>query len=342
MNVLPQAILRNNEQIMNMTTAGEENHSKVIGRLEIAIQTVPSQAGWGCTDDSEATPESRLLLTTLLLTLSNIFFLPAILVALQHHLFTEAIVLQFCDFFCSILAFWVTLIAIAGIPPHITSSLHMVAAWCIRSFQQGSCIQLHYSLLLCRLPGILLAGLGLVLFAFIETQDNYQSRTDEETEGTGGHGVVDVALTAAPPRKILSDFLSIEATPEDGAYRAPKHVGLFLDGRRIPRRLVSHLRKCQLFLSRARKRCGGFPELLSDDKITDYHGSLFHNARYVYLHTWICSESACQRQNVFTAPVFIQRYLREKQGGMMHLPGRGLCLPVAPGSAVSDWSSLFA
>nr|CAD7260305.1 unnamed protein product [Timema shepardi] len=130
--------------------------------------------GWGCTDDSEATPESRLLLTTLLLTLSNIFFLPAILVALQHHLFTEAIVLQFCDFFCSILAFWVTLIAIAGIPPHITSSLHMVAAWCIRSFQQGSCIQLHYSLLLCRLPGILLAGLGLVLFAFIETQDNYQ------------------------------------------------------------------------------------------------------------------------------------------------------------------------
>ncbi|CAG2065018.1 unnamed protein product, partial [Timema podura] len=87
--------------------------------------------GWGCTDDSEATPESRLLLTTLLLTLSNIFFLPAILVALQHRLFTEAIVLQFCDFFCSILAFWVTLIAIAGIPPQITSSLHMVGVFII-------------------------------------------------------------------------------------------------------------------------------------------------------------------------------------------------------------------
>jgi hypothetical protein len=35
-------------------------------------------------------------------------------------------VLQFCDFFCSILAFWVTLIAIAGIPSRAASTLHMV------------------------------------------------------------------------------------------------------------------------------------------------------------------------------------------------------------------------
>ncbi|KAJ9580903.1 hypothetical protein L9F63_023918, partial [Diploptera punctata] len=110
--------------------------------------------GWGCTDSSEATPEGLLLLTTLLLTLSNIFFLPAVLIALRRHLITEALVylatmvfstfyhacdqefytycvtkyevLQFCDFFCSILAFWVTLIAIAGIPANVASTLHMV------------------------------------------------------------------------------------------------------------------------------------------------------------------------------------------------------------------------
>ncbi|GFG39492.1 hypothetical protein Cfor_00487 [Coptotermes formosanus] len=110
--------------------------------------------GWGCTDGSKATPEGLLLLTTLLLTLSNVFFLPAVFLALRRHLLTEALiylatmvfstfyhacdqdfytycvtkyeVLQFCDFFCSILAFWVTLIAIAGIPPRAASTLHMV------------------------------------------------------------------------------------------------------------------------------------------------------------------------------------------------------------------------
>nr|CAD7456367.1 unnamed protein product [Timema tahoe] len=50
------------------------------------------------------------------------------------------------------------------------------------------------------------------------------------------------------------------------------------------------LRKCQLLLPRARKQCGGFPELLGDDKITDYQGYLFQKACYVYLHTCICSE----------------------------------------------------
>ncbi|GLH12908.1 Uncharacterized protein GBIM_17566 [Gryllus bimaculatus] len=189
--------------------------------------------GWGCTDGRNATPESLLLLTTLLLTLSNVFFLPAVLLALRRNLLTEALVylatmvfstfyhacdqdfyaycvikyevLQFCDFFCSILAFWVTLVAIAGIPPHIASTLHMmgvlivavgveynrtgllvfiipfglgvvipVATWCIRCCRQRGCIHLQYSLLLLLLPGIFLATVGLILFAFIETEANYQ------------------------------------------------------------------------------------------------------------------------------------------------------------------------
>ncbi|XP_066997236.1 post-GPI attachment to proteins factor 6 isoform X2 [Anabrus simplex] len=178
--------------------------------------------GWGCTDGSSATPEGLLLLTTLLLTLSNVFFLPAVLLALRRNLLTEALVymatmvfstfyhacdqdfyaycvtkyevLQFCDFFCSILAFWVTLIAIAGIPSHVASTLHMIGVLIIAvgveynrtgllvfiiPFGLGvviprGCIHLQCSLVLLLLPGILLATVGLVLFAFIETEANYQ------------------------------------------------------------------------------------------------------------------------------------------------------------------------
>lgn len=189
--------------------------------------------GWGCTDSRNATPESLLLLTTLLLTLSNVFFLPAVLLALRRNLLTEALVylatmvfstfyhacdqdfyaycvikyevLQFCDFFCSILAFWVTLVAMAGIPPHIASTLHMmgvlivavgveynrtgllvfiipfglgvvipVATWSIRCCRRRGCIHLQYSLFLLLLPGVFLAIVGLILFAFIETEANYQ------------------------------------------------------------------------------------------------------------------------------------------------------------------------
>jgi hypothetical protein len=53
---------------------------------------VSGYKGWGCTDGSKATPESLLLLTTLLLTLSNVFFLPAVLLALRRHLLTEALI----------------------------------------------------------------------------------------------------------------------------------------------------------------------------------------------------------------------------------------------------------
>lgn len=33
--------------------------------------------------------------------------------------------LQFCDFFCSILAFWVTLISLAHLPPSLAAVAHM-------------------------------------------------------------------------------------------------------------------------------------------------------------------------------------------------------------------------
>jgi len=48
--------------------------------------------GWACSDDSEATPEFLLLVATLLLTLSNAFFAPAIFLACKRRMFTQAIV----------------------------------------------------------------------------------------------------------------------------------------------------------------------------------------------------------------------------------------------------------
>jgi hypothetical protein len=56
---------------------------------------------------------------------------------------------------------------------HILQLLQ-VAAWSIRCCRQRTCIHLQRSLVLLLLPGVLLAAVGLILFAFIETEANYQ------------------------------------------------------------------------------------------------------------------------------------------------------------------------
>ncbi|XP_030634903.1 post-GPI attachment to proteins factor 6 [Chanos chanos] len=98
--------------------------------------------GWSCTDGSTAQSFSRQLTAALLLTLSNLFFIPPIGLALYRGYHTEAAVylftmlfstfyhacdqpgvtvlcimdydtLQFCDFLGSVAAVWVTLICMA-------------------------------------------------------------------------------------------------------------------------------------------------------------------------------------------------------------------------------------
>ncbi|XP_064087571.1 post-GPI attachment to proteins factor 6-like isoform X2 [Macrobrachium nipponense] len=112
--------------------------------------------GWGCTDSSQATSNWELLLATLLLTLSNLFFLPAVILALKRRYFAEATVyaftmvfstfyhacdqepynfcimrlsvMQFCDFYSAIFSFWVTLIVMADLPQSLYSLLHVAGA----------------------------------------------------------------------------------------------------------------------------------------------------------------------------------------------------------------------
>ncbi|CAL4067786.1 unnamed protein product [Meganyctiphanes norvegica] len=112
--------------------------------------------GWGCTDKHQALPDWELLLATLLLTLSNLFFLPAIFLALKRKYYAEALVytftmffstfyhacdqdaysfclmplntMQFCDFYSAIMSFWVTLIAMADLHHSVYSVLHMAGA----------------------------------------------------------------------------------------------------------------------------------------------------------------------------------------------------------------------
>ncbi|XP_054624984.1 post-GPI attachment to proteins factor 6 isoform X2 [Dunckerocampus dactyliophorus] len=113
--------------------------------------------GWGCTDNSTALSLSRQLSATLLLTLSNLSFLPAIVVAVRRLYITEASVylftmffstfyhacdqpgaavlcimrydtLQYCDFLGSICSIWVTILCMARVMDTLKYTLFLLGA----------------------------------------------------------------------------------------------------------------------------------------------------------------------------------------------------------------------
>ena len=59
-------------------------------------------AGWGCTDNSEAYSYGFQLLSTLLLCLSNLMFVPPVAIAIRSHYLLEAAVYIFTMFFSTV------------------------------------------------------------------------------------------------------------------------------------------------------------------------------------------------------------------------------------------------
>lgn len=194
------------------------------------------KGGWrgiACTDGTHAVPRSRQLLMTLLLTLSNLIFLPCGVLAVFKGYFSESIVyffvmffstfyhacdndfaiayclfpyntLQFSDFYGSITAMWVTLIAIARLPFRLESIFHVIgimaigiavtqnrfsalttlipvlAALLILAIKWGrECRATHHCYPVKRdwifsiIPGSICGIVGFILFAFVEKPSNY-------------------------------------------------------------------------------------------------------------------------------------------------------------------------
>lgn len=190
--------------------------------------------GWDCTDDTDVVSLSIILFSTLLLTLSNLLFIPSVYFAFRRKYYTEALiyfftmffssfyhacdsgediysfclvrlgVLQFCDFYCGLLAIWVTLIAMANIRHQYVSLAHMLGAILLAFGTEydkqsltvflapaltGLCIisvcwayrckkskklypSKKYLTIFLPIGGILVI-LGLVCYAFLQTKQNY-------------------------------------------------------------------------------------------------------------------------------------------------------------------------
>lgn len=116
--------------------------------------------GLSCSNDEQAMSSSLQLLQMMLLTLSNLFFLPAIFIGLYRRYWQETIVyiiamavstvyhacdqghtqkyyclaeydtLQYADFLAATVAIWVTVLAIADLPSRWSSILHNTGIMC--------------------------------------------------------------------------------------------------------------------------------------------------------------------------------------------------------------------
>ncbi|XP_055453546.1 transmembrane protein 8B isoform X2 [Psammomys obesus] len=226
--------------------------------LYAACECKAGWRGWGCTDSADALTYGFQLLSTLLLCLSNLMFLPPVVLAIRSRYVLEAAVytftmffstqgedvkdqrlscrkahltailfsrfyhacdqpgivvfcimdydvLQFCDFLGSLMSVWVTVIAMARLQPVIKQALYLLGAmllamalqldrhglwnllgpslfalgilataWTVRSVRRRHCYPptwRRWLFYLC--PGSLIAGSAVLLYAFVETRDNY-------------------------------------------------------------------------------------------------------------------------------------------------------------------------
>lgn len=190
--------------------------------------------GWDCTEDSQVPSSMSILMASLLLTLSNLLFLPSIYIASRRQFYTEAViyffamffsvfyhacdsgedeysfclvkigVLQFCDFYCGLLAIWVTLVAMSHVRQQFVSLLHMLgaillafgtelnkqslwvflapaltgiclisASWGMRCYKTRKWFPARRYLTVYMPLGTVLVMVGLICYAFLQTKQNY-------------------------------------------------------------------------------------------------------------------------------------------------------------------------
>nr|XP_015216079.1 PREDICTED: transmembrane protein 8A [Lepisosteus oculatus] len=215
-------------------TYGECRLLRSNGYLYAACVCKAGWAGWSCTDDGTAQSYGRQLAAALLLTLSNLLFIPPIVLALYRCYLVEASVylftmffstfyhacdqpgvtvlcimdydtLQYCDFLGSVCSIWVTILCMARIKdtfkytlfmlgtliiamsmqldrrglwnllgPVLCAVLAMVAAWIYRGVRRRQCYPKTWKRwVFYLLPGIATAVIGLCVYVFTETDDNY-------------------------------------------------------------------------------------------------------------------------------------------------------------------------
>ena len=126
------------------------------GIMFSACSCIAGHTGPACNDPTQAEPDYRVLMATLLLTTTNLAMLPTLMLAAYRAHYAESVVyashiifsslyhacagqiyslcvlnvsiLGFSDIFTDILATWVTLLAMAPLPSSVRSVLHVMGA----------------------------------------------------------------------------------------------------------------------------------------------------------------------------------------------------------------------
>ncbi|CAH0400597.1 unnamed protein product [Chilo suppressalis] len=189
---------------------------------------------WDCSDDSRMDSRLYMLVSILLLTLSNLLFIFSIYVALIRLYYTEAMmyaftmvfstfyhacdapaqvaycmvrgnILQFGDFYCGLMSFWVTLLAMSIVGDKFRSSIQLIGAiviallttWNMHSFvafllpvavgvgvlllswyldyRRTRIMRYPRSYYTIYMPlGLILVSVGLICYAFLQTEQNYK------------------------------------------------------------------------------------------------------------------------------------------------------------------------
>ncbi|XP_068619166.1 post-GPI attachment to proteins factor 6 [Battus philenor] len=189
---------------------------------------------WDCSDESRMDSRAYMLVSVLLLTLSNLLFLFSIYVAVIRLYYSEAMmytftmvfstfyhacdapaqvaycitrgnILQFGDFYCGLMSFWVTLLAMSIVNEKIRSSFQLTGAiviallttWNMHSFvafllpvaigitilliswymdfRRVRSMRYPRSYYTMYLPlGVAFVSVGLICYAFLQTEQNYK------------------------------------------------------------------------------------------------------------------------------------------------------------------------